>query len=411
MNFLVIVFACIVAGLVPVQGVMSHDFELGGASPVIFTHLEFGQAQFLDQDSKPVTVPFSSLSRSDKLAVMELSGWGRVWKSRCGQYSTFADQVSCSKTSVTLETESGQTIVVDLAHLSDEDRAYVLGAQRSSAKAMPPTACVKVVKVSAGESFTVLHNFRQYRVTVDGIDAPENGQDFHKEAKDKLSDLVLGHVVKCVRKSTDHQGMNHCMVTIDGDDLGDQMVQSGLAWVAVADRNSDSGRMRLEKLAFQGKDNIWSHPTPVAPWDWHKWSFETRREYQQIARIAAERALEHEPVARLAATGVTTARGSRDVIGVDRGRPELIPFSRTLTWHPSYIDLDGHLVVGKWIVVLERNATTRTRQANYPAYRTTFTNSFTTLPSLRNNGPVHVRGYYRKDGTYVRPHTRSRPSR
>jgi hypothetical protein len=24
-------------------------------------------------------------------------------------------------------------------------------------------------------------------------------------------------------------------------------------------------------------------------------------------------------------------------------------------------------------------------------------------------GPVHVRGYYRRDGTYVRPHTRSRP--
>lgn len=26
-------------------------------------------------------------------------------------------------------------------------------------------------------------------------------------------------------------------------------------------------------------------------------------------------------------------------------------------------------------------------------------------------GPVHVRGYYRKDGTYVRPHTRSLPRR
>jgi hypothetical protein len=28
-----------------------------------------------------------------------------------------------------------------------------------------------------------------------------------------------------------------------------------------------------------------------------------------------------------------------------------------------------------------------------------------------SGGPVHVRGYYRSDGTYVRPHTRSRPSR
>ena len=27
------------------------------------------------------------------------------------------------------------------------------------------------------------------------------------------------------------------------------------------------------------------------------------------------------------------------------------------------------------------------------------------------SGPVRVKGYYRKDGTYVRPHTRSRPRR
>lgn len=32
-------------------------------------------------------------------------------------------------------------------------------------------------------------------------------------------------------------------------------------------------------------------------------------------------------------------------------------------------------------------------------------------PQPRSSGRVHVRGYYRKDGTYVRPHTRSRPRR
>lgn len=33
------------------------------------------------------------------------------------------------------------------------------------------------------------------------------------------------------------------------------------------------------------------------------------------------------------------------------------------------------------------------------------------LPSLNTGGDVHVRGYHRSDGTYVRPHTRSRPKR
>ena len=32
-------------------------------------------------------------------------------------------------------------------------------------------------------------------------------------------------------------------------------------------------------------------------------------------------------------------------------------------------------------------------------------------PPVNTSGDVHVKGYYRKDGTYVRPHTRSKPSK
>ena len=32
-------------------------------------------------------------------------------------------------------------------------------------------------------------------------------------------------------------------------------------------------------------------------------------------------------------------------------------------------------------------------------------------PSSTSGGTVHVKGYYRKNGTYVRPHTRSSPRR
>ena len=39
-----------------------------------------------------------------------------------------------------------------------------------------------------------------------------------------------------------------------------------------------------------------------------------------------------------------------------------------------------------------------------PNTKTTFS-SYT--PSVNSKGSVHVRGYYRKNGTYVRPHTRS----
>lgn len=40
-----------------------------------------------------------------------------------------------------------------------------------------------------------------------------------------------------------------------------------------------------------------------------------------------------------------------------------------------------------------------------PSYTPGYAPSYTPTGS----GPVHVRGYFRRDGTYVRPHTRSRP--
>lgn len=42
-----------------------------------------------------------------------------------------------------------------------------------------------------------------------------------------------------------------------------------------------------------------------------------------------------------------------------------------------------------------------------PSYRSTYTPS----SSTNSGGSVSVKGYYRKDGTYVKPHTRSAPKR
>ena len=52
--------------------------------------------------------------------------------------------------------------------------------------------------------------------------------------------------------------------------------------------------------------------------------------------------------------------------------------------------------------------TTREALPSYSSPRTS-TGGSKGLPELKYNGPVSVRGYTRKDGTYVRPHTRSAP--
>lgn len=48
---------------------------------------------------------------------------------------------------------------------------------------------------------------------------------------------------------------------------------------------------------------------------------------------------------------------------------------------------------------------------NTNSYSTSNYNSYTPTPSTSNGGSVSIKGYYRKDGTYVKPHTRRAPSR
>lgn len=47
----------------------------------------------------------------------------------------------------------------------------------------------------------------------------------------------------------------------------------------------------------------------------------------------------------------------------------------------------------------------------YPTYSPTATPRSTTKSTASSGGTVHVKGYTRKDGTYIKPHTRSAPRR
>lgn len=70
-------------------------------------------------------------------------------------------------------------------------------------------------------------------------------------------------------------------------------------------------------------------------------------------------------------------------------------------WVNSYTKKDGSIVNGYY-------------RCNTPYYinSSQISSSNTDAPCVYNTcGPVHVKGYYRKNGTYVRPYTRSRARR
>lgn len=70
---------------------------------------------------------------------------------------------------------------------------------------MGQTITGRVVGVSDGDGLTLLvSGNRQVKVRLEGIDAPENGQEFSRNAKEGLSRLVFGKEIGLDATSTDN---------------------------------------------------------------------------------------------------------------------------------------------------------------------------------------------------------------
>src|SRR5262245_50122747 len=70
-----------------------------------------------------------------------------------------------------------------------------------------PPIIGKVVGVSDGDTITVLdEQKRQYKIRLEGIDAPESKQDYGSRAKQSLSDLVFNKTVTVTSSKKDRYG-------------------------------------------------------------------------------------------------------------------------------------------------------------------------------------------------------------
>ena len=98
-----------------------------------------------------------------------------------------------------------------------------------------------------------------------GIDSPELGQKFGYEAKSFLEDLLRNRAVSLNFRGNDKYGRKLCEVLINGDQVGEALVNAGYAWAA-----NDA---KLELKAAEDKARalrlgVWSEDGAVAPWIW-----------------------------------------------------------------------------------------------------------------------------------------------
>jgi len=127
----------------------------------------------------------------------------------------------------------------------------------------------KVVAIADGDTFTMLVNKQQIKIRLHGIDCPEKGQDFSQVAKDFLSDYVFDKVVTVSTKSKDRYRRTIGIVTVDGKNVNEKLLEAGLAWhFKKYDKNP--AWAKLEEVARKNKRGLWVNGNPVPPWEWRK---------------------------------------------------------------------------------------------------------------------------------------------
>lgn len=126
----------------------------------------------------------------------------------------------------------------------------------------------KVVGVHDGDTLTLLVNGdTEYKIRLDGIDAPELKQDFGQRSKQALSALCFGKGVRVKAAGEDRYGRTLGTVYVNGADVNRRMVADGFAWHYVKYSDSES-LAKAEAAARKKKLGLWKDKSPTAPWDW-----------------------------------------------------------------------------------------------------------------------------------------------
>ena len=125
----------------------------------------------------------------------------------------------------------------------------------------------KVVKISDGDTITVLSGKEQTKVRLYGIDAPEKKQDYGQKSRQFLASLIAGQVVEVESKGKDRYKRTLGIIHYKGQDINAQMVLNGYAWAYI---KYSRIYVDQEKTARENKRGLWQSSDPTPPWEWRK---------------------------------------------------------------------------------------------------------------------------------------------
>lgn len=148
--------------------------------------------------------------------------------------------------------------------------AFVLFASA----AIATTLQVKVTEVQSGNTLIASNTSRALKVRLKGIAPPEAGQPFSDVAREHLKALVLDKAV-ALEYTNLSDGYFEAKISINGIDVGSQMLRDGAAWYDPKNAHglTDADRelyAACQQAARDEKRGLWSDAAPVAPWEFRE---------------------------------------------------------------------------------------------------------------------------------------------
>jgi endonuclease YncB( thermonuclease family) len=126
----------------------------------------------------------------------------------------------------------------------------------------------RVVRISDGDTLTVMVEKRQVRVRLDSIDAPERRQAFGKRSQNSLAQLCASRQAHVAERGKDRYGRIIGVVTCAAIDANAEQVRRGMAWVFVRYAAPNSPLYALERAARSERVGLWADQRPIPPWEW-----------------------------------------------------------------------------------------------------------------------------------------------
>jgi len=145
--------------------------------------------------------------------------------------------------------------------------------QRAAGQDQSPVLVGTVTKIVDGDTIDVQLSSGPIRVRLHGIDTPERGQPWGKEATAALTALVQGKEVEIDPIEQDRYERMIGIIYRGSLNVNLELVKRGHAWAyRQYMRKADSAPCINEAAARTAKKGLWAQPKDrrVAPWEWRR---------------------------------------------------------------------------------------------------------------------------------------------